>query len=301
LAADVRGHKQGKVSDEQLRKSKKKMASAVSSQMVATMTITVMKGLVDALLHNLKRYKDDDDEVTAESAIKTLSLDYLNSVVSNVVLGSELYDIIYKIITGERYYGISLQGVSTLTEMCDYVVKLGQDIKGGKDASTISKDAVNITKMLCQGLGIPLNNALKIKDGIVKWATDIKNAIGSGELVIDSNEKSVAKATRMYDNGNTKAGDEMLKELYDEKYEYYLDKGYTETEAKKKAEESIRGSVYDAYRDEYKEAYLNGDTATMSQIKTSLSRYGYGVNPKYSDWEKSADETKEREERAKNR
>jgi hypothetical protein len=185
--------------------------------------------------------------------------------------------------------------------MCDYVVKLGQDIKGGKDASTISKDAVNITKMLCQGLGIPLNNALKIKDGIVKWATDIKNAIGSGELVIDSNEKSVARATRMHDNGNTKAGDEMLKELYDEKYEYYLDKGYTETEAKKKAEESIRGSIYDAYRDEYKEAYLNGDTATMSQIKTSLSKYGYGVNPKYSDWEKSADEAKEREERAKNR
>ncbi len=277
--ADRQALSEGKIDKTELKQSQSKLVSAVSSQIVATVTITVMKTLVDALMHNFKRYRDDeDDELKAESAIAEISNTFLSSIVSNVVGGSELYNIISSLLTGDTYYGVSLQGFSSFENVVEYSVKFAKDLSDGK-TSSLSKDATKLGKAVCQFFGIPINNASKIATGIINWGKDIHNYAETGVFDTDSDvDATISRANKLLFGGNIEKGKRVLADYKEQKVEQKVKDGSSKDEAEKSVKTSMKSSATSYYKPLYLEAHKKNDAATMNRVKTAM-----GITGLYDD------------------
>ena len=160
------------VTREDVKQAKTRLIWAVSSQVVASATIVLFKGIADVIMHSMNAYRDDDDELTAESVSKTLLKNFVETLTSNVLWGSEVYSALRAAISGDRYYGISLNGVETFTDAVSSAVTFVQTIgKGDKDK--LGKAALNLAKAAGQFFGLPVSNFVKWGQMIVYHAQDI--------------------------------------------------------------------------------------------------------------------------------
>ena len=150
---------------------------AAVSQIVAAATITVFKVLADGLLHNMKAYRDDDEDLTAES-ISMEALDmFIDSLVGNMLWGGEIYDLVEKYAFGKTYYGLEVSGVSTLTDVISAATKfLDEALKEGATPKEVwDKGGHKLAKSIATLRGVPLANGEKIVWGLIYHATDIVN------------------------------------------------------------------------------------------------------------------------------
>ena len=159
--------------------SKDRMVRAIASQVSANMTLVAMRLGTDALLHNLKPYKDDDDELTWESVLKRCGLYFVESFSSCFFFGSELYSVITSIITGDTYYGLDVQGISALTDATNDMVKLfqtlGDDDGFNWDNDSDRKKFINASANFLLALGVPVQSLKKYYNCVDGWVEDIKN------------------------------------------------------------------------------------------------------------------------------
>ena len=162
------------VTKEDVKQKRNALVRATASQVAATTTIVAMKFLTDALIHSLGAYKDDDDELTAESILAQLGNNWAESIVSNTVFGSEIYAIITSVLRDERYYGVSLNGVDTIADgLLDFTKAASNLVKG--DTGKFKDASLKLGKDICQFMGIPANNAYKLGNGIYQHINDIVN------------------------------------------------------------------------------------------------------------------------------
>ena len=172
-------------------------ANAISSQIVAAATIAIFKALTDGLLHRWKKnYRDDDDELTAGSVSLEILDMFSESLVSNVVGGSEIYSFIKSTVTGETYYGVSLSGLSTLGEVLDYTNKLI------KDPSL--KTAKKLGESICMVYGLPVANAEKIGEALYYWGVDIAKGEFMEAGIQRSDSQNAKLLTEAYASGDQK-------------------------------------------------------------------------------------------------
>ena len=175
--ADLASGKNG-VTQTDVSEMRDRLINAATSQIVAGFTIALFKFLCDGLLHRWgKNYRDDDNELTAGSISLEIMDMWAESLVSNVVGGSELYTIVKSIITGDRYYGIELSGVSTFTDAIKDFVSLAQkpSLKGAK----------KLGQDFCMFFGIPEANAEKIGMALWNWGKDIVTGNGFMESGVE--------------------------------------------------------------------------------------------------------------------
>ena len=157
-----------------VKQARTRLVWAVSSQVAAGATIVIFKAIADALMHNLKAYRDDDDELTAESISKTMLTNFAETLTSNVLWGSELFAALKSVVTGDRYYGISLNGVDTFKDILEDGVKtLSKAWKG--DWEGFKAPAWKLSKAVAQFFGIPLGNAEKVGKMTANWFEDARN------------------------------------------------------------------------------------------------------------------------------
>lgn len=161
------------VTREDVKTAKTRLLWAVSSQVVASATIVVFKAAADLIMHSMNAYRDDDDELTLESVSKQLLRNFIETVMSNVLWGSEVYSALRSAITGDRYYGISLNGVESFTDAVSAAVTFLQKIGKG-DKEKLDKAALNLAKSGGQFFGVPVNNMLKWGQMVVNHAQDLK-------------------------------------------------------------------------------------------------------------------------------
>ena len=110
---------------EQKAQARKEFAWAVSSQLVSAAVLSTMTFLARGLLHKIKPYLDDENELTAESFVSEWTNGVLGSLSGSFIAGNELYNLIYSAITKERYYGIEVSLFSEISSLFESIVKMG--------------------------------------------------------------------------------------------------------------------------------------------------------------------------------
>lgn len=81
-------------------------------------------------------YRDDEDELTAQSVLGNMASDMMSGMSGVVILGEELAGAIGSAITGERWYGLDVPGVEQLNDILESIIS--------SDKNTILIEAVNI-------------------------------------------------------------------------------------------------------------------------------------------------------------
>ena len=134
-------------------------------------------------------YRDDEDELTAQSVLGNMASDMLNGMSGVVILGEELAGAIGSAITGERWYGFDTPGIEQLNDTLESLINSGNSIK------VLLSDAINIGRQggdvlaylnehradLAGGIkevaataityfpGLPVNNVEAYLAGLLSW------------------------------------------------------------------------------------------------------------------------------------
>lgn len=178
------------VTEEDVRQAKQTVVRTTSSLMAATAASVAFKLATDALMYSMKGYRDDDEELTAESIIGQAIENFFESIAGNFLWGSELFSIMRSVITGETYYGISLGGVETFTDALNALVKTMQEPTEENWKKSI--------KTAMQMLGIPVNNGIKIYNAIAYRIKDAQEGNGWGDFASEVKMTEERRAKQMY-------------------------------------------------------------------------------------------------------
>ena len=210
-----------------VKQAKTRLIWAVSSQVAASATIVIFKALADALMHSVDAYRDDDDELTVESVSKTMLTNFAETITSNVLWGAEAFSWLKSALTGERYYGVSLNGVDTFTDMLSDGNKLIQKLIKG-DLEGAGAPAWKLAKAVSQFFGAPLGNVEKFVKMIANNIEDAKNGDwGTFEAGVD---RTKAQNTHLLFDalqaGDTARTDRLKENFKDEKDVRSSLKGY---------------------------------------------------------------------------
>lgn len=238
-----------------VEQARKDFARAVSSQLVAGVVFSAMTLAANALLHRMDRYRDDDDEITIKSLAEMLMSDTLSCLSGALIGGSEIYNVIYSVITQEKYYGISSPSMDMVSDLFNDFVKLTNDI-ADEDKNGVAKfeRIPSVASDILTICGIPINNAGKIVNGI---------KLHIEELFDD-------------ESGYFNTGFESTKAVQYRKLFHYLADGDSES-YQKQYEKTLQSLMYTKEQDEaeatikseikenIKDAYLDG---TISYDKT---------------------------------
>lgn len=178
------------VTEEDVQQAKQTVVRTTSSLMAATAASVAFKLATDALLYSMKGYRDDDEELTAESISGQVIENFFESIAGNFLWGSELFSIMRSVITGETYYGISLGGVETFTDALNALVKTIQEPTEENWKKSI--------KTAMQMLGIPLNNGIKIYNAIAYRIKDAQEDNYWGDFASEVKMTDERRAKLMY-------------------------------------------------------------------------------------------------------
>ena len=230
-----------------VEQARKDFARAVSSQLVAGVVFSAMTLAANALLHRMDRYRDDDDEITIKSLAEMLMSDTLSCLSGALIGGSEIYNVIYSVITQEKYYGISSPTLEMVGDLFNDFVKLTNDI-ADEDKKGVAKFArtTSIASDILTICGIPINNAGKIVNGIKLHLEDIAN----GEFLSFNAGFESTKAVQYNKLFNYLADGDTAS--YQKQYEKTLQSlMYTkeQDEAESAIKSGIKGNIKDAYLD----------------------------------------------------
>ena len=182
---------------EQKAQARKEFAWAVSSQLVSAAVLSTMTFLARGLLHKIKPYLDDENELTAESFVSEWTNGVLGSLSGSFIAGNELYNLIYSAITKERYYGIEVSLFSEISSLFESIVKMGNGAidsfsdsdeeaeKGIDEIKGAFFDAAGTVAKMC---GVPVDNVQNVAVGIWKNVEDVTSGEGLFSFSTDKEE-----------------------------------------------------------------------------------------------------------------
>lgn len=250
------------VTSEDVVSSRKRLANSVAAIGVAAVTFAVMRFLVNALMGKLKKYRDDEDELTVESILGGVTEEAASSLTSMVMWGDVLYDAASAAITGDKYWGIEDSAIGQANDLLDSLVKLAQNDDPNKTWDLIHKVISNVTG----SVGIPLGNVEGFVSAGDMWVKDIAN--GS----FGSFEASVSRTAAQEYNRAIYAAIDGDADTYEE-----LITGIMEGQNKNR-KNALSGVV-----SRITELYKNG-TITTEEATKVLTDEKYGINLNEEDF-----------------
>ena len=211
---------------EQKAQARKEFAWAVSSQLVSPAVLSTMTFLARGLLHKIKPYLDDENELTAESFVSEWTNGVLGSLSGSFIAGNELYNLIYSAITKERYYGIEVSLFSEISSLFESIVKMGNGAidsfsdsdeeaeKGIDEIKGAFFDAAGTVAKMC---GVPVDNVQNVAVGIWKNVEDVTSGDGLFSFSTDKEEpKASVYGKKIYYalmDGDKKTAEEYRKKM----------------------------------------------------------------------------------------
>lgn len=137
-----------------------------------------------------KNYRDDEDELTAESVLGKMATDMISGMSGVVILGEELAGALGSAVTGERWYRLDAPGIEQLNDTLESIINSSKSLK------KLLTDAVNIGRQggdvlahlnshradIIGGIkdvaatavtyfpGLPVNNVEAYLAGLISWA-----------------------------------------------------------------------------------------------------------------------------------
>ena len=273
------------VTKEDVKEKSKRFVRAVVSQMEATATLVAGKAVCNFLLHNVKGFRDDDDDITAESIAATLRDQFIESLCANIVGGSELYSLINSIVSDKYYYGIQLSALSSITDMATHLKNLTDAAESG-DSNKITKQIWNLVDDVSKVFGVPVANAKKLYNAGRYHAIDIKNG-QFFKFMSDVETSESKKVDGIIESLESGSGTDDINAMVDEAAQsiaseypaYEEDKVHSQAVSKVKAKFTAR----------LKSRYLNGDDNEKDDVVNVMINSGlYGdmneVKDTCMDW-----------------
>ena len=185
-----------------LDKAKKQFVRAISSQIVAGMTLPAMALLYNAIIHRLDRYKDDEGELTWLSILSTFSSDFMETMSGCVLWGSEAYEVISNIIkvsNGGTVYNsdiVDLGVFNTINDLQDAIIGMLRTCFADEfDGDKFVKYSYKIASCAAKALGIPLDNAKNIIMGGVNL---VKDCVDNGSPLAFKAGSNISLSTSDY-------------------------------------------------------------------------------------------------------
>lgn len=185
-----------------LDKAKKQFVRAISSQIVAGMTLSAMALLYNAIIHRLDRYKDDEGELTWLSILSTFSSDFMETMSGCVLWGSEAYEVISNIIkvsNGGTVYNsdiVDLGVFNTINDIQDAIIGMIRTCTADEfDEGKFNKYSYKIASGVAKVFGIPLDNAKNIIMGGVNL---VKDCVDNGSPLAFKAGSNISLSTSDY-------------------------------------------------------------------------------------------------------
>lgn len=177
------------------KRAKVNLINGIVGVGVSAIVIAVMQFLYRALSGNLDRYRDDEEEITAEAIAKRIGIDTIESLFSNVFLGAELFSEIENIVNSvdgkSTFYETDLLDVNIISAVNDFVGNINDVISSTVQFSTYSnwtKDKIDKNiKNICEStygivsgvlkykFGVPVDNLKKHFESVYNHASDFVN------------------------------------------------------------------------------------------------------------------------------
>ena len=229
--------------------AKAQLARSVGSQVAQAAVFVGFKLLADALMHNMKAYRDDEEgELTAESVSMQLLDNYIDAVTGTMIGGSELTSIIRAATGGSKWYGLSLSGVDSVNDLVDNIMTLATtkyDRSTDKGKAAFDKQLMKVGQSLAQYLGIPASNAIKIKDAIAGHIEDIASGeFGSFNAGFEkTNAQNITTMVNALKSGDTTA----------------IEDAATAWEDRDKMRSAVKSAL--------KEQYMNGEIGAQEAVR----------------------------------
>jgi len=166
-------YKEGKCTKESLKDARNRFVLGVTSQLASAVTFASMTLAAKRLLNR----EDDDEDILMDMINNTFS-----SIAGSFVFGSELYEAVSKIVTGDTYFGVEVSVVSSISDMAEKLVSLRNAIDEYGETGTEEEEHAAMRKILqnfnsavdisAQMFGIPLGNVKKLSDAVTSRLAD---------------------------------------------------------------------------------------------------------------------------------
>ena len=162
--------KNGTGTKAQLDAAKQQLVNGYTGVIGGTITLVLLRTLVNVLIHKVNGYRDEDGEVTAASMAGAIGQEMLSSIAGSYAFGDVVYEAVAARVFGSSYYGVSDTALETAGNLLkDFATG---DLSSGKTWQYVTRDLMNV-------LGIPYKNVADMAAGLGYHIEDIR----SGEFL----------------------------------------------------------------------------------------------------------------------
>lgn len=171
MKQDLKNNANG-VTKADVKAATKNLANAYTAVILGgSVAFAMLRSIVNIAFGKIR---DDDDEFTAEALAESILKDTVSSMTGMFSIGSQVYDFILPIVSGDNYYGLSDSAFGAVSDILEQTVKIIQKAQD-EDKEIDLKDINKETVAICSALGIPLRNAENIGKAIIMYVKDAKN------------------------------------------------------------------------------------------------------------------------------
>ena len=175
-------------------------------------------------------------------------------------------------ITDEKYYGISMNGVDTFAEVLENLVTVSNDLS--------FDNFVSLGNSIATFFGIPTKNADKIRKGMYYWYTDITNGTlfesSRGTTSVNAKLEKAIRYTPESKDFKLQI-DKIIEDKKTELYDKKIKDGYKEDYAKDYAEKHCESSVKSSLTSIFKSEYVTANSSRQAEIRKYMYKSGlYG-------------------------
>lgn len=277
------------VTQEDLYMAKRDLANAATTVILGgSLGYAVTRFIANAILRHMDDYRDEDDEVTAQSIALGIANDSISSFAGILPLGEEIYDLIMASITDRPYYGISEAGLQSLNDTFNGIVSFSGDVK---DNEVTLESFTKLIKAAAPMLMIPYNSI----NTIIEAAKGYINDIPSGNFLTfeyGAERNNTTQGKRMYEaiiEGDT----EKYNSVRDEMIEDNIAKGKSRDDAESAARSALKSTLKDKFLEgeitssdanEILVSHIyNGEETAVDDAYWTLQEWQSG-NPEYSKY-----------------
>jgi hypothetical protein len=182
---------------EQLRQAARGAANAVTATVGSVVALELVELLNQLWKNRAKGYRDDDDELTAESIGEAAAIKSVEDFAGMVPAGKEIAQILENLFMGKKWYGIEIPGGEQLNDFIETVQDTYKQIAGfvsgsidvisnGEDWGQFmrrhAREYAGAVKDLAQKTamyfgGLPLENLEKYFMGAVQFSPELTAAV----------------------------------------------------------------------------------------------------------------------------
>lgn len=261
MRAKAKQVKTGDCTKAEYKQAKKDFCNAISSQIVSAAVFAGLAIVARGLLHRMNPYRDDKEEITAETIADKWFDDFLDNIIGSVPLGSFTYEWVSAAVNAAsgngwvRPYGTNDIVLQSLSDLESSTVGLFKAIGKGEGIGEAIND---VTKDGSKLFGVPWENVWNLFDGAVKHVEDVTN--GNGFLSFETGAKNPkAKSItegliEAIDNGDAATQEKYIEKLYDlgkdtKQINQSVSKQIKENEDIKKAADAVTSGDTEIYID----------------------------------------------------